>query len=130
MALNIYFEARNQPLEGQYAVADVVMHRLKHFNYPNTICGVVEEGQYYSWNPNILKRHGCQFSWFCDGKSDKPIDGEAFLVAEYITQDVLTNPNYEPVLDYAIYYHADYVTPKWSFVKEFVTKIGIQKFYF
>ena len=64
LALNIYFEARNQPTSGQIAVAEVTLNRVASRNYPNTVCGVVKQSN----------KNGCAFSWYCDGKSDKPYE--------------------------------------------------------
>src|SRR6056300_234304 len=83
LAQNIYFEAKSEPLAGQYAVADVVLNRVQDTRYPNTICEVVKEGPIKeSWktkqDPNLSdderifypKKNKCQFSWYCDGKAD------------------------------------------------------------
>lgn len=72
LALNIYFEARGEPTEGQLAVAMVTMNRLKSRFFPNSICGVV-------WQ----KR---QFSWTHDGKSDRPTDKRAWRLATKIAR--------------------------------------------
>ena len=77
LSLNIYYEARNQPLRGQMAVAEVVLNRVEDKNFPDTICEVVMEGPTYSWKPDFPVRHKCQFSWYCDGKSDTPLEFEA-----------------------------------------------------
>ena len=71
LALNIYHEARNQPTVGKLAVAMVTMNRVKDERFPNTVCGVVTQGLYKNNQPIINK---CHFSWWCDGKSDKPKD--------------------------------------------------------
>ena len=84
LAQNVYFEAKSEPLAGQYAVADVVLNRVNDTRYPNTICEVVKEGPIKeSWKTKqdtssimmmnafiIQERHRCQFSWYCDGKPD------------------------------------------------------------
>jgi spore germination cell wall hydrolase CwlJ-like protein len=72
LALNIYFEARGEPAEGQLAVAMVTMNRLKSRYFPNSVCGVV-------WQ----KR---QFSWTHDGKSDRPTDRRAWKLANKIAR--------------------------------------------
>ena len=82
---NIYFEAKNQSIAGQLAVALVVINRVKDKRFPKTICDVIYEGPTYeSWKtrqiPDLPKesrkyyprRDRCQFSWYCDGKSDNP----------------------------------------------------------
>jgi spore germination cell wall hydrolase CwlJ-like protein len=81
LAMNVYHEAKNQPFEGQVAVAQVVLNRVEDKRFPNTICEVVEQGPVYeSWktrNDDTLDpiywpvKNRCQFSWYCDGKSDK-----------------------------------------------------------
>ena len=53
MALNVYFEARDQPLVGQIAVAETVLNRVHSTLFPDTVCEVVYQGEYYSWNPDI-----------------------------------------------------------------------------
>ena len=65
LALNIYFEARGEEdIRGKYAVADVVMYRWMHVNYPDDICDVVQDGHYHEWKPDLPIRHKCQFSWW------------------------------------------------------------------
>ena len=129
LALNIYFEGRGEPIEGQYAIAEVVLDRLMHEEYPNTICNVIKDGKYYKWNPKIIIRHKCQFSFYCDGKPDTPVDGKAFKIAQYIARDVLTNPRYVREFDHVLYYHADYVSPNWASNKLYVGRIGAHLFY-
>ena len=70
LALNIYFEARGEPEKGQHAVGHVVMNRVAHSRYPNSVCGVVHQG-------GEQRLHRCQFSWWCDGQSDKPVNQKA-----------------------------------------------------
>ena len=79
LALNIYFESRNQPIEGQVAVSQVVLERVKSKKYPDTVCEVVFQGPTYSWSVNYPIKNRCQFSWYCDGISDKPKDEIAWL---------------------------------------------------
>lgn len=71
MADNIYFEGRNESAAGQMAIALVTMNRVESDAYPNTICEVVKQGPRYKNNPDLPVRWRCQFSWFCDGRSDK-----------------------------------------------------------
>jgi spore germination cell wall hydrolase CwlJ-like protein len=126
LALNIYFEARSDTVEGRYAVADVVMFRAMHHDFPDTVCGVVKAGVYPAWAPDMPIKWRCAFTWYCDRKEDVPYDTEAFSIAQHIARDVLFNPDYEPEI-YALYYHADYVDPKWPHT--FVGKIGKHLFY-
>ena len=88
LALNVYHEARDQPFIGQVAVAQVVMNRVHDDRYPDDVCEVVMQGPTYSWKPDFPVRHRCQFSWYCDGKSDKTPDQTAWEQALVIAQGV------------------------------------------
>ena len=74
LAMNMYHEARGQGTAGLLAVSSVVMNRVADERFPNTICGVIKQAQTRpSWkdkNKMIPIRDKCQFSWFCDGKTD------------------------------------------------------------
>ena len=74
LAENIYWEARNQSKEGRLAVAQVTLNRVEDPRFPNTICGVVKQTKYYP--SGRIDLHSCQFSWYCDGKSDEPLEHE------------------------------------------------------
>ena len=82
LATNIYHEARGESFAGKVAVANVTHNRVDSTKYPNTYCGVVYQAQMYvNWRGNeVPARHKCQFSWYCDGKSDdiilKTADGK------------------------------------------------------
>ncbi|ODB85019.1 hypothetical protein A3194_14805 [Candidatus Thiodiazotropha endoloripes] len=121
LALNIYFEARSESAQGQYAVGHVVMNRVAHQGFPNTICSVVKQG-----GEKRLNR--CQFSWWCDGRSDKPINRKAWLKSLARAYEVYLGQVKDPTYG-ALWYHADYVCPKWSKALTVVTKIGQHLFY-
>lgn len=72
LATNIYHEARGESIEGKFAVGHVTLNRVHSDRYPDTICGVVYQAELReNWKGNMVpKRYRCQFSWFCDGKSD------------------------------------------------------------
>jgi spore germination cell wall hydrolase CwlJ-like protein len=128
LALNVYFEARNQPMVGQIAVAQVVMHRVYDERYPNDVCEVVTQGQRYSWDKSKLVRDKCQFSWFCDGKSDKPTDIYAWEKAVMIASGVYRGVLYDMV-DRATHYHSVDVLPSWSESKQYIVRINDHVFY-
>ena len=115
LALNSYFEARNQSLAGQIAVAQVVLNRVKSEHYPNTICEVIQQGPTYeNWKGNVLPvRNQCHFSWWCDGMSDIPQDKETYSNILSIMQDLLDNKTLD-ITEGSVYYHADYVKPSWA----------------
>mgnify|MGYP000197503153 CR=1 FL=1 len=113
LALNVYHEAKNQSFIGQVAVAQVVMNRVKDTRYPNTVCDVVKQGLTYKWKPSLPIKNRCQFSWYCDGKSDKPDDEYAWAYAQMVAADVLRGE----VPDFtggSTHYHAYYVKPYWA----------------
>ena len=134
LAKNMYYEARNQGLAGQLAVSLVVMNRVKDSRYPNTVCGVVEQGPTSeSWKKNgtfYPIRNRCQFSWFCDGKSDEPKEPITYkrlldLALVLVYDDI-------QIVDFtegATHYHADYVYPAWRKSKTKTVEIADHIFY-
>jgi len=134
LAKNIYWEARNQSYFGQWAVGMVTLNRVTDARFPNTVCEVVYEGPHRkSWkDPSILipLRDQCQFSWYCDGKSDNfpKHDEEAVMVAHEIA-DAVIQGNYMDYTGGALFYHADYVLPSWAKQKEKTIEIDDHIFY-
>jgi len=127
LALNIYFESRNQPIEGQVAVSQVVLERVKSDKYPSTVCEVVFQGPTYSWSVNYPIKDRCQFSWYCDGLSDKPRDRTAWLNSLEVAEKVyygLTD-----TVKGATHYHSVKVDPWWAKYKVKVKQIGDHIFY-
>lgn len=116
----IYYEAATEPLPGQEAVAQTVLNRLRHPDFPKSVCGVVYEG--------AAQITGCQFSFTCDGSRERaPIEpywGRARAVAEaalagFVQRDI--GP--------ATHYHADYVYPRWRPEMVKIGQIGAHIFY-
>ena len=128
LALNVYHEARDQPFIGQVAVAQVVMNRVYDDRYPDTVCEVVTQGPTYSWKPDFAVRHRCQFSWYCDGKSDKTPDTDAYRKALRIAHGVYYG-NLDDFVEGATHYHAVYVLPEWASSKTPIVQIGEHVFY-
>ena len=142
LAKNIYFEAKSEPIAGQYAVADVVLNRVKDSRFPNTICEVVYEGPVReSWKtkkqPDLEDaeriyhpiRDRCQFSWWCDGKSDNIKDGDAWRKAQEIAYRLVNDYKHRGLTEGATHYHATYVNPKWAPTLDLVGRIGTHIFY-
>ncbi|MBK1706435.1 cell wall hydrolase [Halochromatium glycolicum] len=120
LALNIYHEARSEPLSGQIAVARVTLNRVESTRFPSSVCGVVKQGG--------QKRNRCQFSWWCDGKSDQPTEPKAWRKSLEISKRVLANQAPDPTAG-ALYYHANYVKPSWSRSFQRTAQIGRHLFY-
>lgn len=133
LALNTYHEAKNQSMIGQIATAQVVMNRVEDSRYPNTVCEVVKQGPTRpSWkdpNKRIPVKHRCQFSWYCDGKSDIPKNRKAWKKAQDYAYLVLNNRIRIDVTEGATHYHATYVKPSWAKTKTRTTRIETHIFY-
>ncbi|MEK9894945.1 MAG: cell wall hydrolase [Burkholderiaceae bacterium] len=121
----IYFEARSEPFHGQLAVANVIVNRKNHVNYPQTICGVVYDGVYRRGKP---VKHMCAFSYWCDGKPERIRDRKAYHKAKEIASMALQNIFVSGV-EKALYYHAEYVKPIWSIQRKRSVQIGKHIFY-
>ena len=121
LATAIYHEARGEPVRGQIAVAQVVLNRVKSEYYPNTVCGVVFQNDHW--------RNRCQFSFACDGKSDRWRDRQSWALAEAIANKVADGSAYLTDVGQATHYHADYVNPRWNRSMNKVSKIGQHIFF-
>jgi spore germination cell wall hydrolase CwlJ-like protein len=128
LSMNIYHEARNDGITGQRAVAWATMNRVSSDKYPDTICDVVYQAEF---NENgIPFKNKCQFSWFCDGKSDDVKDQAAWRVAERIAEEVMNTYGKETdPTNGSIMYHAYYVTPYWAASYEKQVRIDSHIFY-
>jgi N-acetylmuramoyl-L-alanine amidase len=116
LALNIYFEARSEPLLGQYAVAEVTLNRVASPDFPDTICEVVWERR--------------QFSWTHDGKSDKPKNKDAWATALEVSTTMLDlTMEIEIVGPDVLFYHSTSVNPYWAASFDERMAIGTHKFY-
>jgi spore germination cell wall hydrolase CwlJ-like protein len=126
MAEAIYYEARNQSSMGQMAVAIVIRNRMKDPRWPAKACEVVREGHY--WNGNPI-RDQCQFSYWCDGKPERPAEKKAWERALNIA-DLIFNNNIEiENLKRPTHYHTTDVHPSWADNLEPCGQIGDHKFY-
>ena len=121
LALNIYFEARSEPELGQRAVGHVVMNRVAHPKYPDSVCKVVQQG-----GEQVL--HRCQFSWWCDGQSDKPMNQKAWDKSLQLARKIYLGI-LKDTTGGALWYHANYVKPYWSDILLKGDKIGQHVFY-
>ncbi len=121
LALNIYFEARDQPFEGKIAVGHVVMNRVANPRFPKSVCEVIRQG-----GEDDL--HRCQFSWWCDGHSDQPRNTRAWKESIHIAKKIFDGFSDDPT-DGALWYHADYVHPYWRKTMKPTLRIGAHVFY-
>jgi len=120
LAIAIYFEARGEPVRGQVAVGQVILNRVRSPLFPETICGVVYQGQ---------MQKGCQFSFTCDGHTDIPRDNDQWALAQDISRQITAGELWLPEVGYSTYYHANYVSPNWAGSMSKIDKIGRHIFY-
>jgi N-acetylmuramoyl-L-alanine amidase len=123
LARNIYFEARGEPVTGQYAVAEVTMNRRASRRYPNTVCEVVYQK---NWDP-LRGRYVGMFSWTEFDTLPDP-RGEEWQRAMAIAEAVYYQ-RYTPKLQGATHFHANYIKPDWAKQRHRVAKIGRHIFY-
>jgi len=143
LAQNMYYEARNQGSAGILAVTAVVFNRVRDSRFPNTICGVIKQGPTReSWKTRKIKilppkerkyypvKNRCQFSWYCDGLSDKPKDLETYeRFLNYAIGWLHSTIPFIDITDGALFYHADSVTPGWAKTKQKTVEIQDHIFY-
>ena len=133
LAMNVYHEAKGETLAGKSAVAHVTLNRVAHKKYPNNVCDVIFDAQTrVNWKGNTVPVRGmCQFSWYCDGVSDEPLDYDAWEDAKIIAEMMLTNQAFRGITEGSTHYHATYVKPNWINDRgmQYVGQIGQHKFY-
>lgn len=116
----IYYEAANEPDSGQRAVAQVILNRMRHPTYPNTVCGVIYQGS--------ERKTGCQFSYSCDGSLRRTPNRALWNRGSAVAAQALAGYVHKPV-GTATHYHATYVYPYWAPSLKFLGTIGAHRFY-
>jgi spore germination cell wall hydrolase CwlJ-like protein len=121
LAEAVYFEARSEPVEGQAAVAQVILNRVRSGLYPESVCGVVYQNRH---------RHlACQFTFACEGKSLRVTDPDSWETAKRVAREVTEGRTYLAEVGGATHYHADYVRPTWARRLKKMDIIGRHIFY-
>ena len=119
MTQTVYYEAGFEPLAGRRAVAQVVLNRMRHPAFPNSVCGVVYQG---------ARSPVCQFSFVCDGSLNRAPAPAAWREARDIAAAALAG-HVEKSVGAATHYHADYVAPRWAPMLTKLAKLGVHIFY-
>lgn len=119
LALAIYWEARGESREGMIAVGWTILNRVQSEHFPSTPCEVVYQGG---------ERPGCQFSWWCDGKSDRPRDRRIWSMAMLLAVELLNDPPPDPTGG-ALFYHGTYIAVPWNRERVRTVQIGEHVFY-
>ena len=120
LALAVYYEAASESIDGQRAVAQVVMNRVRHPSYPDNVCGVVFQGS--------ERTTGCQFSFTCDGSMNRQPQVAAMAQARMVARAALDGYVYAPV-GMATHYHTTNIYPYWAASLQTVATIGLHRFY-
>jgi spore germination cell wall hydrolase CwlJ-like protein len=123
LALAMYWEAKAEGVEGMRAVAAVVLNRVAHPQFPRTVCGVVKQGG---------ERPPCQFSWWCDGKSDQPTERRAWKRAQRLARTILSAPRQQAGADPtrgALFFHSARISTPWVMPRQRTVQIGHHIFY-
>ena len=120
LAEALYFEARGETLKGQFAVAEVIMNRVKSTRFPNTICGVINQG--------TGRKYQCQFTYTCDGNPEKIHEPAAYTSVGKVARAELDG-RAPAVTSGATHYHTTAVRPKWSRVYSRTAAIGVHLIY-
>ena len=119
LARSIYWEAKGKNAADMEAVANVVMNRLGHDGFPDTVCGVVKQGS---------QSKSCQFSWWCDGRSDSVQEEVPYAMAKEIARKAL-NKQLPDRTKGALYFHDRTVKPDWAREYNNPANIGFFRFY-
>ena len=118
LSRTIYWEARGEETASMEAIAHVVMNRLGHEGFPDAICGVVMQGH---------EQGACQFSWWCDGRSDDANEDKSYAIAKEIARKVLNQQSTDQTGG-ALYFHQRKSIPRWS--TEYIKTVEIGEFVF
>jgi spore germination cell wall hydrolase CwlJ-like protein len=121
LALTLYFEARGEPEPGRRAVGHVVMNRVADSGFPDKVCKVVRQG-----GARPLNR--CQFSWWCDGQSDRPEEAAAWARSNELARAIYWGFTEDPTQG-ALWFHAEHVRPSWRNALLQGPRIGRHVFY-
>jgi hypothetical protein len=116
----VYYEAASEPEQGQRAVAQVVLNRVRHPSFPNSVCAVVYQGS--------ERRTGCQFTFTCDGSLRRPPARGLWSRARQVAESAL-NGRVESSVGMATHYHTDWVFPYWAANLKKITRVGTHIFY-
>ena len=120
LAQAVWYEAASESEAGQRAVAQVVLNRVAHPSWPNSVCGVVYQGS--------ERTTGCQFTFTCDGSLARRPGGASWARAQRIAQEALNGSVYAPV-GLATHYHTLWVNPYWASSLDHIGSIGAHRFY-
>lgn len=116
----LYFEARGETLKGQFAVAEVIRNRVKSKRFPNSYCGVINQG--------TGRKYQCQFTYTCDGRPEVVSEPAAHARVAKVARATLDGKSPD-VTDGATFYHTTAVKPSWASKFKRTARFGVHLFY-
>ncbi len=119
LALAMYWEARGEGYKGMLAVGSVILNRVASPEFPQTVCGVIYEGG---------EKPPCQFSWWCDGKSDRPVHFEQWQAARKVAADLAQRRLRDPTRG-ALFFHSAGIKSAWHQTRKRTGRVGNHIFY-
>ncbi len=122
LAEALYFEARGESLQGQFAVAEVILNRRDSKKFPGSVCNVVRQGS------KSGKKYACQFSYKCDGRSEVFSEGNAYIQVGKVAR-IMLDGKVRNLTKGATFYHTGAVSPRWSRKFQRTAKVGSHYFY-
>ena len=120
LAEALYFEARGETVKGQFAVAEVIRNRVKSSRFPNSYCGVINQG--------TGKKHQCQFSYTCDGNPEVVGEPAAYARVAKVARATIDGKSPD-ITNGATFYHTTAVRPSWSRKFTNTARFGVHLFY-
>ena len=120
LAEALYFEARGETVKGQFAVAEVIMNRVKSKRFPSSLCGVINQG--------TGKKYQCQFTYTCDGHAEVIAEKSAYARVGKVARAIMDGKA-PKLTDGATHYHTTAVRPSWARVYTRTARIGVHLFY-
>lgn len=120
LAEALYFEARGESVKGLFAVAEVILNRVDDRRYPNSVCGVINQG--------TGRKYACQFTYTCDGKPEHINEPRAWERIGKVAK-IMVNGADRPLTEGATHYHTRAVNPSWARVFPRTATVGFHHFY-
>jgi len=116
----LYFEARGETVKGQFAVAEVILNRVDSQRFPDSLCGVINQG--------TGQKFRCQFTYTCDGRAERITDQKSWQRLGKVAQLMIDGAP-RALTKGATFYHTTSVRPRWARAFVNTANIGVHKFY-